>query len=278
MRKDGGSTIYCIDQNADVATFLADHIAQGIRPLKAPMPDKQAMYEDETEVSATQAKWFRSVLMSISWFACQTRFDLSHTVSRLAQKMSKPSVSAVRELKRVLAYIAYRPEFTLSAVRAKRSDDWRFCVDSDHAGDTPTTSKSHSGMIFFLNGMAIHWKSKKQPITALSSAAAEVYAFSEAVKETNSVLWRAEDIGIKVEWPINIYEDNKATISFQQSTQPSTKLKGVYNLRWHWVLELRDTNKYIAKKIPTDQNIADMLTKCYKPHEMERMLKLCHMI
>ena len=112
----------------------------------------------------------------------------------------------------------------------------------------------------------------------MSSAAAEVYAFSEAVKEANSLLWRAEEAGIKVKWPINIFEDNKATISFQQSTQPSTKLKGVYNLRWHWVLELRDTNKYMATKVATDQNIADLLTKCYKPHEMERMLRLCRIV
>ena len=150
----------------------------------------------------------------------------------------------------------YRPEFTLSVVRAKRTDEWKLYTDSDHAGDAPTTSKSHTGIIFFLNGMAVHWESKKQPITALSSAAAEVYAFSEAVKEDNSLLWRAEEAGIKVKWPINIFEDNKATISFQQSTQPSTKLKGVYNLRWHWVLELRDTNKYMATKVATDQNIA----------------------
>ena len=278
MRRDGGDTIYCIDQNADVAAFLADHIQNGIRPLKAPMANKQAMYEDETEVSQVQTKWFRSGLMSISWFACQTRFDLSHTVSRLAQKMAKPTVSAVNALKRVLAYMTYRPEFTLSVVRAKRTDEWKLYTDSDHAGDAPTTSKSHTGTIFFLNGMAVHWKSKKQPITALSSAAAEVYAFSEADKEANSLLWRAEEAGIKVKWPINIFEDNKATISFQQSAQPSTKLKGVYNLRWHWVLELRDTNKYMATKVATDQNIADLLTKCYKPHEMERMLRLCRMV
>ena len=100
-------TIYCIDQNADVAAFLADHIQNGIQPLKAPMPNKQAVYEDETEVPQTQAKWFCSIHMSISWFACQKRFDLSHPVSRLAQKMANPTVSAVNELKRVLAYMTY---------------------------------------------------------------------------------------------------------------------------------------------------------------------------
>ena len=41
------------------------------------------------------------------------------------------------------------------------------------------------------------------------------------------------------------------------------------------VLELRDTSKVRAVKIATDMNIADILTKCYKPHELIRMLKIC---
>jgi hypothetical protein len=88
-------------------------------------------------------------------------------------------------------------------------------------------------------------------------------------------MWRAEDIRVKVNWPINIYEDNKATVSFQHSTTPSSKMRGIYNLRWAWVLELRDTSRVRAVKIATDMNIADILTKCYEPHELNRMLKIC---
>jgi hypothetical protein len=61
MRRDGTDTICCIDQNADVAAFLADHIQNGIRPLKAPMPNKQAIYEDDNEVSQIQAKFMVSL-------------------------------------------------------------------------------------------------------------------------------------------------------------------------------------------------------------------------
>jgi hypothetical protein len=278
VEQDGEDKTHCIDQNADVATFLADNMDKGMRLLKSPMGNKSALTADDTVASAAQQTWFRSKLMSISWFACQTRFDLSYTVSRLAQKMHTPTVGACTELKRVIAYLAYRPEFVLRACRAKRPDDWKLYVDSDHAGDQKITPRSHSGIIFFLNGMPVHWKSKKQPMTALSSAAAEIYAFSEAVKDMNLLLWRAEDIGVKVEWPAKIFEDNKATVSFQHSTQPSTKLRGIYNLRWNWVLELRDTSRVVAVKISTDLNIADMMTKCYKPGELDRMLRLCKMV
>ena len=49
-----------------------------------------------------------------------------------------------------------------------------------------------------LNSMPIFWKSNKQPVTALSSAEAEVYAMMEAVKEARLRLWIAEEAGIEV--------------------------------------------------------------------------------
>jgi hypothetical protein len=121
--------------------------------------------------------------------------------------------------------------------------------------------------------MPVVWKSNKQPVTALSSAAAEIYAFSEAVKQVNLLLWRAEEIGVQVQWPVSIFEDNKATISFQKSTTPSSKLKGIYNLRWAWEVQLKNKSMYTAVKVDTKSNIADMLTKCYTPIEYKRMLQ-----
>lgn len=100
-----------------------------------------------------------------------------------------------------------------------------------------------------------------------------MYAFSEAVKDTNLLLWRAEDMGIPVTWPANIQEDNKATISFQQTTTPTSKLRGIYNLRWGWVLQMRNLNRFKAIKVATEDNVADMMTKCYRGHEINKMLK-----
>jgi hypothetical protein len=124
-----------------------------------------------------------------------------------------------------------------------------------------------------INGMPVLWKSNKQPVTALSSAAAEIYAFSECIKQVNLLLWRAEELGVVVPWPVNIYEDNKATVSFQKSTTPNSKLKGIYNLRWNWVVQLKNKLKYTATKVNTLENLADMFTKCFTPAEMTRVLK-----
>ena len=86
------SKVYIVDQNADVAAFLTEQAKLGLKPVKAPMPSKHEMDADSTGVGPVETKWFRSALMSVSWFTCQIRFDLSHTMSQLAQKMSAPTV------------------------------------------------------------------------------------------------------------------------------------------------------------------------------------------
>ena len=91
-------------------------------------------------------------------------------------------------------------------------------------GSYNTYSQSRTGVAFFLNGFPAHWKSKKQPSTSLSSAAAEIYALPEACKDARLRYWISEDntimgYGIVEQWPAVIKVDNAAAISFQQATE-----------------------------------------------------------
>ena len=49
-------------------------------------------------------------------------------------------------------------------------------------------------MMITLNGVPVHWRSSRQPVTALSSAEAEIYALAEAVKCGRLFNWRYEEI------------------------------------------------------------------------------------
>ena len=77
------------------------------------------------------------------------------------------------------------------------------------------------------------WKSKVQPSTPLSSAAAEMYALSEACDDARLRYWISEDTGYVEQWPAVIKVDNAAAMSFQQATtaNSNTKRKGGRNLR-----------------------------------------------
>lgn len=136
--------------------------------------------------------------------------------------------------------------------------------DSDHAGDRLTSTRSHTGVMIMCNGMPVRWRSNKQPVTSISSAQAEIYALSEASEDAPSrlLLWVAEEMGGAVQWPCKIGVDNAAGVSFQKATTPTSKLKGVYDLRWEWVRELQDSGQVEAVKVGTAENVADVFTKC----------------
>jgi hypothetical protein len=268
-----GRTVYGMHQNADVLAFVDEH-GSGGPPVKSPQPKKHELYSDMTLLGPGDQKRFRSQLMSCSWFACSTRLDIAAPVNRIAQQLSHPTVGGSRALDRVIRYLSHRPCFTLVAVRARAAEnDWKFWVDSDLAGE-PHETRSRTGQIFQLNGMPVAWRSTKQPATAFSSAAAEIYAFSEAARDARLMIWRAEDMGAGFEYPIKILEDNAATVSFQKSTTPYSKLKGVYNLRDKWVRELKDMKLIMAEKVDTGNNVADLLTKCHEWHAMRKLLKI----
>ena len=128
--------------------------------------------------------------------------------------------------------------------------------DSDHAGEAYTgDSRSHTGVMILLNGMPIHWRSNKQPKTSLSSAEAEIYAMSTAVKDARTRLWIAEELKLKVEWPLILHVDNAAGESLQHSTCGSTKLKRVFGLHQDWVQELKNEDIVNAVHIDTDTNL-----------------------
>ena len=117
----------------------------------------------------------------------------------------------------------------------------------------------------------MHWRSKKQPVTAVSSAAAEIYAMAEAARDAQLNAWRSEELGFVRKYPIEVQVDNAAGITFQTKMNADSKLLGMIDIRWQWVQELQDINKIKAIKVDTTKNIADLLTKCHGSKLFERL-------
>ena len=67
--------------------------------------------EDE---KGEDSRWYRSVLMSVSYLANWTRPDVAFAVSKLARFMQAPGQKHVKELKRVLRYLRCNQDLGLS--------------------------------------------------------------------------------------------------------------------------------------------------------------------
>ena len=199
----------------------------------------------------------------------------------IAQTVKEPTEGTRKAINRVLAYLVGTMDFKLWVARVKGTM-WDFYADSDHAGGRKFGDcRSRTGIMLLCNGMPFHWRSTKQPETAMSSAAAEIVAMSECMKDVQLRLWIAEEAGITVEWPAKIKVDNSAGVSFQNNMNPDSKLKGVFDLRLTWLKELHDKEKFKVVKVHTEKNLADVLTKPLAPVvkkklelELSRMLEL----
>ncbi|XP_066347554.1 secreted RxLR effector protein 161-like [Miscanthus floridulus] len=94
-------------------------------------------------------------------------------------------------VKRIIRYIAGTLNHGLYYPRCPGVAHFVGYSDSDHAGDIDT-SKSTSGILFFLGKCLVSWQSVKQQVVALSSYKAEYIAASTA---STQALWLARLLG-----------------------------------------------------------------------------------
>ena len=255
-----GAVHYTMTMEHDIRVFIEDYGMTEIQPVTAPMPGKQEILSDESGVSEQEHKQYRAAVGSLSWFV-GCRDDIAYEVSRLAQYLSAPTQGALKALRRVVGYLASTADRKLVVPRVT-GNEWQIYSDSDHGGQVKAgCTRSQTGVIILLNSMPVFWKSNKQPVTALSSAEAEVYAMMEAVKEARLRLWIAEEAGIEVTYPLTLMVDNAAGESFCKATAGLSKLRGVYQMRESRIKELRDAKVVTAKHVDTTKNLADKLTK-----------------
>ena len=221
---------------------------------------------------------YQSIIGVLNYYAWNLRYDLAFATSRLSQFNNKATVGTMQGLYRILSYLKATSDFKTTGIFGPKHDDLKYYSDSDHAGDLPITTCSHSGTMLLLNGVPIRWKSKKQPKTSRSSAEAEIYALGQTVDETNFLNWKLQDMGVKIQMPTHIYVDNAQAKVFTEHLCINTRLRNTFNLNQQWIKELRDSKLLKVNKIESINNPADLLTKPQPAYKLKQLLKLCNPI
>lgn len=207
-----------------------------------------------------------------------TRWDLAHSVSRTGQTCKSPTQGTVDQLRQIAGYLNNTRGLKLRGRRLTGENKVETMTDANHHGDPKFTSNSQTGVIILLNGVPVHWRSNRQPVSVISPAESEIYALSAGVKDTQLYHWVLEEMtGISNITPIIIKTDSSSARSFQSDTCPATKLRGCFDFRERWVAELRDLGKIKAEYIPEARNMADIFTKCLSHVEfVVRLEQIAH--
>nr|GEW88424.1 hypothetical protein [Tanacetum cinerariifolium] len=123
-------------------------------------------------------------------------------------------------------------------------------------------TKSQTGYVFILNGVAVDWKSSKKSTTTMSAIEAEYIAASEAAMVAVWIRKFILGLGIvpTINEPIRMFCDNSAALDFanEPGVQRGTKY---YHKRHHYVRESITLGEIRFLKVHTDNNLADPFTK-----------------
>ena len=109
-------------------------------------------------------------------------------------------------------------------------------------------------------GGAVAWKSRVQPLVALSSTEAEIMAASVGALEAVYLRSLLDHLGIQTDEPTDLFVDNKGAIDLAHDYIANDRTKHIER-RHFKVRELVHDATIRVKFIATKDNVADIFTK-----------------
>ena len=260
-----------IGQPAYTSTVIEKFGLTNAKPVDTPTAagSKLTTATDDDELIDTSL--YQSAVGSLQYLSTMTRPDISFAVSNVAKFCSKPSKEHWVAVKRIMRYLKGTLNYGLLYKKSKLNT----CVgysDADWAGDV-NDRKSTSGYIFQVGGTAVSWKSQKQSCTALSTAEAEYVALSQAAQEAIWLRQLNSDLLSDSCEPTVLYEDNQAAICLSKNPQSHGKSKHI-DIRYHFIREQVSKGTIEVKYCPTNDMIADILTKGLGKEKFHKLRRL----
>jgi hypothetical protein len=192
----------------------------------------------------------------------------------MAKFMDKATKGTYLEMLRVVKFVIDTKNFCLQIKPEFKVKNWslRVFCDSDRAGDSETRI-SVTGFILYLMNVPVCWRSKSQKGVTLSSSEAEYVAMSEAVKEVKFIYYLLRDIGIEVELPIIVKNDNGGAMFMTQNSSSGARTRHV-DTRYHFAPENLDDGIIKIELIIYAENQSDIFTKNITQEIYERNFKM----
>ncbi|KAJ9543906.1 hypothetical protein OSB04_023613 [Centaurea solstitialis] len=204
---------------------------------------------------------YASAIGSIMYAMLCTRPDVAYSVSVTSRYQQNPGEPHSVAVKNILKYLRRTKEMFL--VFGGSEDEISVTGYSDASFQTDRDDfRSQSGYVFTLNGGAISWKSSKQDTIADSTTEAEYIAACDAAKEAVWLRNFLSDLRVvaSISRPIDIFCDNSGAVA--QAKEPREHHKSRHVLRkYHLIREIIGRGDVRICKIPTEDNVADPLTK-----------------
>ncbi|CAB1108204.1 unnamed protein product [Ectocarpus sp. CCAP 1310/34] len=248
-----------LTQEVYTKAVLAKFGTVDAHPTKTPAEVGTISVVEGEALSPEDTTMFRSATGSALYLCRGSRPEIAHTVLVLTRSMAKPGPKVMAKLKRLLRYLKETSSIGIAYTEhAEQGNLLTAYVDSDFAGDGDDR-RSTTGVVLFLAGGPVDWRSVKQMVVALSSVEAEYVAMSKAC--TMIIHYRhLLSINQTQEEATRMFEDNTAAISTSVNNKLTPRTKHI-GIKYHHVRSLIEDKVVAVEYIESDAQKADILTK-----------------
>jgi len=246
------------------ATTLSTPLASGPQLSSADCPTSQ----DEKDEMATRP--YRKLVGALEWLALGTRPDIAFATSLLARFNHNPGRAHWKAAKRVLRYLKGTRGWRLTLggeppqIAGFTDADWGSNLDNRH---------SIGGYVIKIGSGAVSWKSEEQSCVALSSTEAKYVALYQAVKESVWMIDFLKSLGISIHDTMTVNADNKGCIAYAKNPVFRDRFKHV-NKQYHLTRGLIEENEISLNYVPTNEMVANTLTRALPRAQHEYLAKL----
>ena len=219
--------------------------------------DKITTTNTDSEVNI---KLYQQMVGSLMYTVIGTRPNITFTVTRLSQFLTKPTKNHFGAIKHVFRYLKGTHDIKLSFPYSQQQNALILegFTDSDFAG-CPDTRCSTSGYIFKLANYAISWRSRKQKSVATSTPEAKYMALAFAVKHYLWLLCGLQEFGYS-EITHSLSTDNTGADDLAHTPRIGDKSKHI-QVAFHFTHELVEKGTIVVLRTTSKENLADIYTK-----------------
>ena len=262
-----------LHQHAYVNKILQKFQMQICKPADTPADASIKLKKEDTNNEKNLP--YRELVGSLMFLVVCTRPDVAYAVSVLAQFLDCFAQSHWNAAKRVLRYLSKTQKMGITFGGGEMN--LIGYSDADFAGDEDTR-RSRTGTIFILNGGPVTWLSQKQSYITTSTCQAECGAAFAATKQ---IIWLRRllaDIGIKKYGATVLHMDNTGAIAFTSNPEANHNRTKHWDIQFKFIHEQKVEGTIETVFVPSNKQLADMLTKALPAALFNDALRQLNMI
>jgi hypothetical protein len=264
IRRDRPARAMTISQRPYIVTMLATFGMTDCISASSPnAPD--LLTPDAEATAACDQTLYLSIVMSLMYLARISRPDVLFPVTYLATKSAKSTVGHLSQVKRILRYL----KGTMNQALRFAGTALDLCLYADASHGLYADGKGHYGTIAVLGGDEVLKTSHRMKVVTLSSTESEIVALVDAATYLRWIVALLRELGVPVEAPVTLFQDNQSAIHMVQHGCTWKKTKHMV-IRTHFARGLIEEGLLRLEYVPTDDMYADYLTKPYNGRQLIR--------